>query len=263
MLFFYPIYKMETKKIPFKSQPVNKGLLKDALYTCYENIAFSTFPYLKYNLTSSAKTLEKYNSGNCIALSMFLKRFLKSNYNVNAYLIPTSVPSIFRVEGTPELCHVSVLVPLSKDSYYIMDPAFYFLEPIFIDSLKPSEGMIESMNIHTKQRQPIYFSFDKQNNRIKCYFDEPDPWYYYPIEVLNPDEDIGCHFIKHKPQPFLCKTHILSNGDVYKKYHLKVENGNFIVLKDQQEVYNGHENKVPADLKRELQIYLYKYFKSV
>jgi hypothetical protein len=248
---------MKTKPITLSKQVVHESMIRDALYTCYENISFSTFPYIKYKLSSSKKTLEKYNSGNCIALSTFLKRFLKANFKVKSYIVPASVPSIFRVEGTPDLCHVALLIPITTTTYYVLDPAFYFLEPIHAKLFEIQS--IDSMNIHNKQHDTIYYK--RENDSVRCYFKPEDPWFYYTYEVLDPDESIGCHFIRQKPEPFLCKTTVLANGDVYKKYHLKEDDNILTVIKDHVEVYKGLNTQLPNDLKRELQIYLYKYFK--
>ena len=249
---------MKTKPIVLVKQVVSISMIKDALCTCYENISFSTFPYIKYKENSSVKTLEKYNSGNCIALSTFLKRYLKTNYRVKSYIVPASVPSIFQVDGTPFLCHVALLIPITTTTYYILDPAFYFLEPIIAKDF--DLHTIDSMNIHKNQHESIYYK--RMNNSVRCYFTPQDPWFYYNYEVLDPDESIGCHFIRQKPEPFLCKTVVLSNGEVYKKYHLKEANNILTVIKDNIEVYNGPNTDLPSHLKRELQIYLYKYFKS-
>jgi len=80
-------------------------------------------------------------------------------------------------------------------------------------------------------------------------------------EVLDPDTSIGCHFIRQKPEPFLCKTTIMQ-GEVYKKYHLKEEDNLFIVIKDHVQVYAGPKDLLPEPLKHELRVYLYKYFKA-
>jgi hypothetical protein len=248
---------MKTKSIKLSKQVVPDYMIKDALSTCYENISFSTFPYIKYKVKSSTKTLEKYNSGNCIALCTFLKRYLKANYHIRSHIIPASVPSIFRVEGTPDLCHVALLVPLTTSTYYVLDPAFYFIDPIHATNFE--QHSIDSMNIHTKQHERIYYK--RENDSVKCYFKPDDPWFYYNYEVLDPDESIGCHFIRQKPEPFLCKTHVLPNGDIYKKYHLKESNQILTVIKDHIEVYQGPNTELPESLRRELQIYLYKYFK--
>jgi len=248
---------MKTKPISLVKQVIHVSMIKDALSTCYENISFSTFPYIKYKLKSSEKTLEKYNSGNCIALSTFLKRFLKANYKVKSYIVPASVPSIFRVDGTPDLCHVALLIPVTTTTYYIIDPAFYFLEPMVAKDFEIRS--IDSMNIHKQQHELIYYK--REQDKIRCYFTPDDPWFYYEYEVLDPDESIGCHFIRQNPEPFLCKTKVMSNGDIYKIYHLKEANQMLTVIKDHVEIYNGPNTELPESLTRELQIYLYKYFK--
>jgi hypothetical protein len=248
---------MQLRPIIWKKQPIHEDTMKEALFTCYENIAFSTFPYIRYNLTSSERTLTLYNSGNCIALSMFIKRFLKVNYNVDAYIVPSTVPSIFRVEGTPDVCHVALLVPITPTTFYIVDPAFYFLEPMHLHDHK--HHTIDSMNIHTQTHTPIHYILEE--NQVRCYFTKEDPWFYHTQEVTDPDTSIGCHFIRQKPQPFLCKT-IMVNKEVYKKYHIKEENDTFIVIKDHVEIYAGPKNQMPKSLKHELRIYLYKYFKT-
>jgi len=58
-------------------QPVNNTILKEAMIHCYNNICFSTFPYIDYNTPLSKDTITKYNSGNCIAMSYFVKGYLK------------------------------------------------------------------------------------------------------------------------------------------------------------------------------------------
>ena len=123
---------MKFNEIKFTKQHVNQDIIEDALQTCYDNMSFSTFPYIVYGLKSSNDTLNYYNSGNCIALSLFLKRYLK-NLGINSFLIPASVPKIHMIEGVNHICHVSLLIPYDKYKYFIIDPAFYFLSPIDCD----------------------------------------------------------------------------------------------------------------------------------
>ena len=67
---------MKVNKIFLLNQHVTKAKIKDALNMCYDNIAFSTFPYIMYKIKSSKISLDRYNSGNCIALSSFLQKYL-------------------------------------------------------------------------------------------------------------------------------------------------------------------------------------------
>ena len=47
----------------------------NALEECYKNCAFSTFPYIMHNI-DSREAIKKYNSGNCVALSIYVKDYL-------------------------------------------------------------------------------------------------------------------------------------------------------------------------------------------
>ena len=249
---------MKRREITLFTQTVPLDGVKEALNACYENIAFSTFPYLSYHLSRSAHTLDKYHSGNCIAMTTFLKRFLLSNCNVQSFIVPASVPDIFRVQGTPEICHVSLLIPLTETSYYLLDPAFYFLEPLYVDTLNPEPYRVDSMNIHKQVHEPLIGQYDKQ--RCVCYFEDTptDRWCYETYEVLDPDESIGIHFLTHKPDPFLCKTTMV-DGVPYKDYHLKMEDGNLIFIQDHQEVYRGPTAKLPEEHQQEVEQLLFKY----
>ena len=263
---------MKVNKIFLLNQNITKGMIKDALNMCYDNIAFSTFPYILYKIKSSKVSLDRYNSGNCIALSSFLQKYLKNNYGLRSYIVPASVPSIYRVANTPDLCHVSLLIPLSPHSFYIIDPAFYFMEPVLCDLTNPIVRDIDTMNIHTKEVEPIKTQLVNahsdglipQSLGCKCWFEKApdDPWFYYTNEVLDPDESIGCHFIRNKPEPFLCKTRVLPNGEIYKDYHLKMENNNLIIIKNHVEIYNGPINKIPKKLEHEIHTKLFKYFSN-
>jgi hypothetical protein len=99
----------------------------------------------------------------------------------------------------------------------------------------------------------------------KCYFDTSpkDPWSYFLNEVLDPDESIGSIYIKAKPNPFLCHTEYDESSNLVKKrYHIKTEGGELIVIKDCIEIYKGDSNKMPKEIKHIMQNKLYKYFSN-
>ena len=48
---------MKFNAIKLKKQQVNAEILEEALKTCYDNMSFSTFPYIVYGLKSSKHTL--------------------------------------------------------------------------------------------------------------------------------------------------------------------------------------------------------------
>jgi hypothetical protein len=99
----------------------------------------------------------------------------------------------------------------------------------------------------------------------KCYFHHlpNDTWSYYINEVLDPDESIGSVYIKAKPQPFLCNTEYDESTNLVKKrYHIKMEGNEFIVIKDCQEIFKGNPNKLPKEIEHIMQNKLYKYFSN-
>jgi len=264
---------MKLKPIVFMNQNVKEWQLEEAMKMCYNNISFSTYPYILYKLTSSNDTLKQYNSGNCIALSLFIYTYLKNNYNIHSYIIPASVPSIFRVEGTNNVCHVALCIPVNSSKFYIIDPAFYFLKPMHCSIKHNVPRVIESCNIHNNVNEKIQFILQKTNydailpNSIecKCHFVHlsKDPWSYYLNQILNPDEAIGSIYIKSKPQPFLCNTEYdeITNM-IKKKYHIKNEDNELIVIENCIEIYKGPHNKLPKDIENIIQKKLYKYFSN-
>jgi hypothetical protein len=246
-------------------------MVEEGLHICYDNISFSTFPYNVYGLSSSKHTLQYYNSGNCIALSLFLKSYFK-NMGIVSYLIPASVPKIHMVEGVNHLCHVSLLIPYDKDMFYIVDPAFYFLNPLDCQITTNGEKFIDSVNVHTRQHNLIYYKLtnaDEHNQFEKqctCYFenDKSDVWHYYVQEISLEDADkfIGATFMKFKPEPFIVKTLMdLENNTVVKLYHIKRPTPHdCIIIKGTTEIYNGPIKDIPKLLLKEIGIKLFKYF---
>lgn len=265
--------KLKHISFPLKELKVIQSNIEEAMIMCFNNISFSTYPYILYKITNSSDSLRQYNSGNCIALSMFIQTYLSNNYNYNCYIIPASVPSIFRVEGTNNICHVSVCIPIDKDKCFIIDPAFYFLKPMLC-IYGMNKSTIESCNIHTNENEKItYLLQDSNYNGIlpnskecKCYFDHlpNDTWCYYLNEILNPDESIGSIYIKCKPYPFLCNTkYDNKTNKVKKKFHIKTdENGDFIIIKDCEEIFKGNPEKMPRYIQKMIQLKLFKYFSN-
>jgi hypothetical protein len=259
------------KHIKLKKQHITRHMVEEGLHICYDNISFSTFPYNVYGLSSSKHTLQYYNSGNCIALSLFLKSYFK-NMGIVSYLIPASVPKIHMVEGVNHLCHVSLLIPYDKDMFYIVDPAFYFLNPMDCQLTANGEKKIDSVNVHTKTHTPIYYKLtnaDEHNQFEKqctCYFgnDKSDVWHYYVQEISLEDADkfIGATFMKCKPEPFIVKTLMdLENNTVVKLYHIKRPTPHDCnIIKGTTEIYNGPIKDIPKKILKEIGIKLFKYF---
>jgi len=258
------------KKIVLKKQNVNVDIVEETLRICYDNMCFSTFPYIMYKIESSEDTLNNYNSGNCIALCLFLKKYLK-NIGIDSHLIPASVPDIHKVQGVNHLCHVSLLIPYNTHSFYVVDPAFYFLTPLDCDLNNNKLKSADTMNVHAEEIQKVNYiirpadKYNQHKHQVTCYFDtdQHDKWEYYMQEVDLGDADkyIGAKFMEMKPEPFIVKTiYDVNTNTVKKLYHIKKRADAIIIIKQTSEVYSGPITHIPKDLQSELNTRFYKYF---
>ena len=114
-----------------------------------------------YNQENSKISVQKFNSGTCISFCYFIKMYLKKNYGINSYIIPASVPSIFKVKGTPKMSHCAIVIPINLQEFYILDGALYFLEPMFCSLKDNKERVILSSNAHRHKNTFIHYSLKK------------------------------------------------------------------------------------------------------
>ena len=189
-----------------------------------------------------------------------------------SYLIPASVPQAHMVEGVNHICHVSLLIPYDKGKFYIVDPAFYFLNPLDCQISNNIERVADTVNVHSSTHSPLRYKLtnaDEHNQFEKqctCYFEESknDLWHYYVQEVSLEDADafIGATFMKCKPEPFIVKTVLdIENNMVKKLYHIKRPTPHdCIIIKGSTEIYNGSIKDIPKELLKEIRMKLYKYF---
>lgn len=262
---------LSIRNIYLKKQNVNHSMIKEVLHNLYRNIRFSTFPYLTYKISSSLNSLKQYNSGNCIALTQFIKIYLQNNYNVDSYIVGASVPDVFKVENTPTMCHCAVCIPLSNHEFYILDPAFYFLEPIYCDLNNNIERTIEHSDIYSHVNSNIFYKIDicedcvidhdykqkllPESLCVSCYFenDITQKWDYYLNEILNPDESIGSYFLKQKYLPFLLYTdYDFKDNMVKMSYKVFIDDNGDIVIKKYPEkeiLFKGNIHDLNNDSK--------------
>lgn len=257
-----------TKKFLDKdfNQDVSQLLLVKVLTKCYKKYAFSTFPYIndKFN---SEESIVNTNSGNCIALSMFLKKYLKEKYNLESFLIPATIPNKYKHNGYLNISHVSLAIPKKKNRYYIVDPAFYFLNPIKVKVDSNREQKIFLKNIYNfeniKNKHPKdYISIDKfisKNSKLNkdlvyneyqsipkdtiysecCYEnDKSDKWRYFLVEILNPDKSITSFFINILNRPFICTTKLDNNNICIMEYYIKFISNKELSIKKNNREYN-------------------------
>lgn len=219
-------HKLLTRKIldNIPNQPqVNNHLLKELLLDCYRYTSFSTFPYIA-NKLNSKQSIQYMNSGNCISLSLYLMNRLKQ-LNIISYLIPCTIPSFYKRNGYLDISHVSLLVPKSKNSIFILDPAFYFLTPIHINLKSNKINTIDSISLYDDKKtyiEPVlkqlmhdtkynnYQTILKNTLLCECYytFNKSDKWNYYLVEILNPDLAISTFYINIIQKPFITTTFV-------------------------------------------------------
>ena len=258
---------MKTKYISrYNSSEISVEFLKMLLKYTAINCPFSTFGYIKGN--NSEECLEKTNSGNCIALSMFLKNIL-NRYGIISYLIPASVPEMYKHPQYLDLSHVALCIPYATYAY-ILDPAFYFMEPMVVNvhDLKNTYS-INSFNIYSNKKMIIDYKFGQISNKINLnsyqsldeyifcvesnYRSNPtDKWFYYLTEIVNPDQAITNFYISIKRFPF---TTIL-NEDYSIRYLIKFLDKNTLLIKENNKIiFEGDPKKMSLDLLKKLAPY--------
>ena len=209
---------------------------------------------------NSRDALKYFNSGNCIALSMCVQKYLKQTFNIESFLIPATIKKYQHTDYL-DISHVALAIPVNKNEYFIADSAFYFLNPIKINIKNlqnASNQIVFSKNIY--QFEPFskienYSSIqkikyvNKKFNQIRlynkfqsiptntyyteCYYtdDVNDKWNYFLIEVLNPDEAISTFFINIRNKPFITSCIMDHNGVCKIQYYIKFSESNFFVEK--------------------------------
>ena len=246
------------EKIPLIVQHINERDLMHMLETIYNTVCFSTFPYLIYKTETSMRSLQQYNSGNCIVFAESVKLYLKKNFNIKSYIIGASVPSIFKVPETPHICHCAVVIPISLYEFYILDCALYFLTPMYCSLKDNKVREIYNSNCHNHEKTKIRYQIktcetcmlDSDYNQIippkticvnATFVDLPaETWNYYLTELKNPDSTIGHSFLSHKNDPFLMFTRFEDNI-VKMKYKIVYEDGVLTIRKypEREIIYEG------------------------
>lgn len=290
-------HELKTQKFLNKNykQNVNQKILIESLKECNINSCFSTFPYINYGM-SSKESIKNFSSGNCIALSIYIKNYLFNNFQIKSFLIPATIPKKYSQPGYLEISHVALAVPKNKNKIYIIDPAFYFINPIKVRFNKNKNQIIYSKNIYssedtTNKIPKNYSSLDKimTNNKMceseiilndyqkipdktiysECYYlnDISDKWKYYLIEILNPDEAISNFFINILYRPFIVTTIVDENNIPNKEYYIKFvsDDSLYIQYKDNTPIIINLQDKNLNDLKNDLNniiIKTSKYFNN-
>ena len=241
-----------------KPQNFTEATIIQSLEKCYRDCAFSTFPYIIHNYNSLQAILLTH-SGNCISLSLFIKLLLKEKYNIYSYLIPATIPNKYKHSGYLDISHVALAIPLNKNNIYIVDPAFYFLNPIVVNLSTLSCTTVFSKSIYDRENNTDlknyssidiiescpkkiekdiifnkYQTIEKNTYCANSYFknDPSDSWCYFLTEIVNPDEAITSFFIHIKNDPFITTTYIDKNGVCTPNYFIKLTPNHIEVSKN-------------------------------
>jgi len=161
---------------------------------------FDTKFYKDSDYLDTVKTLYKYRGGNCVSMAK-LAVLLFSICNINASLIPSTIPQRIIRPGQEPLCHVACCVNIDNKAYIILDPAFYFLEPIvavknnIIDPIRLyGKSYYVRSRLHNTKNYIYKFSSSQKipqhTDYIICNADNGDKWRYFIIGISNADETI-------------------------------------------------------------------------
>lgn len=265
------------KEIQMMEQKFSDKYFSELLHNVYNSVIFSTLPYTLYKETQSTDCIYKYNSGNCIALSYLVKQYLLANHNIKSYVIAASVPKCCKTPGTPHLTHCAVLIPLTKYKFCIIDTALYFLEPMFCDLRDNNLCTIKMSDVYQHGTRQVNYIISRCENCsldvnykqilannslcVSCAFedDKTENWNYYLNEIVNPDNNIGHAYLKHKKEPFMMYTQVVDHKPVL-KYKLKVQDDGMIVVKTYPEnevIFNGNSDEFDKHkIKGEIRKYL-------
>ena len=277
-------YKLNTR--PFlhttDNQRVTFENLKQVLNNHYDTAAFSIFPYL--NEKKNSKKCIENNAGNCISLSMRIQDILKNkNKNkkpITSFLIPSTIPSTFNRDGYQPITHVALFVYVNSRYGYIIDPAFYFTEPIRVDLRTDAPGVACMRNIHTESDDIVNYNTYQFPNRVdyseyqripkdtlavNCNFekDTSDKWSYILREITNPDKAISSFYVNlNKMRPFIMSTKVTDEGlkqdcAIHKRKDNQVE-----IKQDNTTLFYGDVDSIPPNLKTLIKEKLGKYFKD-
>ena len=77
-------------------------------------------------------------------------------------------------------------------------------------------------------------------------------WYYYLVEIKNPDRAISNFFLKIKNKPFIVTTKLDKNGICEYEYIIKLLENNNISVKYKGKYYNFNIENFPENLKKSI-----------
>lgn len=204
------------------TQHIEQAWLQEALYDVYTVCSFSTFPY-NFASPDSRKALDQTQTGNCVALSLYLKDWFQKR-NVDSFLIPATIPRHYQLPGYLEISHVALAIPCA-DCIYILDPAFYTVTPICVkQGAEKNTNQCVYCDIYADECVPCHFQVENAQNalrfnayqeiprntlQIHCNDGREKQWTYFLCHVTNPDEAISKFFLQCRRECFMLITHVV------------------------------------------------------
>ena len=250
-------YPLKLKK--FTSKNINKkyideNLIEELMLKNIHECPYNTFPYIFGN--NSKQSQKKYNSGNCVAMSINLQNMLKK-HNIKSYLIPATIPKMYNSSDLLYVSHVALIIFVNENKAYIVDPAFYFLQPMKIDVNNKNIDTIKWKNIYQGIEEDLKYKLNYVDEKytynkyqyipkdiysVETYENEYDKWFYFLIEVINPDKAISSFHLTSKKYPFLAELDNNLNLKLYIKF---TDKENIKIKYNNELIYTGYVNKIP------------------
>lgn len=272
-------YKLITKKNnKYNKINITENFIINLLKKIYNQCAFSTFSYI-FNNFNSKQSIKKFNSGDCVALSMYIINLLKKK-NIISFLIPATIPIKYKLPDYLNISHVALAIPLFNNKYFIIDPAFYFIKPILVNiNTNKFNKIIPTKNIYTDSVEYLkyktyilnenykfndYQLINKNTHFIECSYTNniSDKWIYFITEIINPDKAISTFFINIKHTPFITTTITNDNNICKLNYYLKIENNLIIFKKFNKTIFSKNIIDITKEDIKYVDTLLFRYFKG-
>ncbi len=268
---YHPLHLKHFKSKYINHKDISEEFIKTIMQQSASECPFSTFPYI-FGMNSEQAN-QHHNTGNCVALSMFLRDKLKK-HGIKSILIPATIPKMYSNPNYLNISHVALAILIGYHDAYICDPAFYFMEPMKISSKSNDIKHILSQNIYANTPEPLtyqlkfqsqddilnqYQKIPEQSFHVETYkTDDPlDKWKYYLMEVINPDKAISSFYISTKNLPFIACVDDNFQMTLYIKF---LDKQTISIKMGNQELYYGHFTSIPDNIKDIIKPCMQKHF---
>ena len=268
---YYPIKLKAFTQKSINNIDIDEDLLKELLLKNILECPYSTFPYMSGK--NSKESQELYGCGNCVAMSINLQKLLKK-HNIKSNLVPATIPNMYYMPDFLDVSHVAVLILKSDNEGYLIDPAFYFLEPMKININDGENRGISWQNVYRGEEEDLTYNIKHLTEELKyndyqtipenTYMvetfrtdDTSDKWRYYLTEIKNPDNAISSFNLTSKKFPFMATLDDNLKLKLFIKY---LDRNNLKIKYDGNELYTGNYDNIPDDIMETISPQLKKHF---